>query len=286
VAKKQIADAAKAKQAKQKKIVIILAVVMVLAMAYAVNTMMGMSGGGGAKPVAASVSATQVTVTTPAPTTGAAPTLAGTPTTTTTAAPTDSSTLVAVVTPPADPGQLQSFTRFASKDPFDPKPTPGPGPGPGPGPKDVCPNLAGVQTSVPSGDELTAGKCIPIPPPCCVPQPTTRTSAVLSVNGTEESVNSGADFPASNPIFLLNSLQGTTAKVSIAGGSYASGQATVTLKVNQPLTLVNTATGTQYTLLLLPVGTVPPAATSTGSSSSGSSAPTTTTPTTTTSTGP
>jgi hypothetical protein len=43
---------------------------------------------------------------------------------------------------------------------------------------------------------------------------------------------------------------------------------------------VNTADGTQYTLVLLPQGTVPPAPS--GSSSSGSSAPATTTTTTTT----
>jgi hypothetical protein len=104
------------------------------------------------------------------------------------------------------------------------------------------------------------------------------------VNGTEESVNAGADFPASNPIFVLNSLSKTTAKVSIAGGSYSSGQATLTLTVNKPVTLVNTADGTQYTLLLLPQGTVPPAAAS--GSSSGSSAPAPTTTTTTTPTTP
>ncbi len=109
---------------------------------------------------------------------------------------------------------------------------------------------------------------------------------MLSVNGNEESVTTGADFPSSNPIFQLNSVTATTAKVSIAGGSYASGQAALTLKVNKPVTLVNTADGTQYTLLLLPVGTVPPAASSSGAGSSGSSAPATTTPTTTTSTGP
>ena len=104
------------------------------------------------------------------------------------------------------------------------------------------------------------------------------------MNGTEESVSAGADFPAANPIFQLNSVTATTAKVSIAGGSYASGQATLTLKVNKPVTLVNTADGTQYTLVLLPQGTVPPA--SSGSSSSGSSSPGTTTTTTTTPAGP
>jgi len=58
--------------------------------------------------------------------------------------------------------------------------------------------------------------------------------------------------------------------------------------VNTPVTLMNTADGTRYTLLLLPQGTVAPATpsssggtSSSSSSSSTPSAPTTTTPSTT-----
>jgi hypothetical protein len=65
--------------------------------------------------------------------------------------------------------------------------------------------------------------------------------------------------------------------VAIAGGSYASGSQTLTLKVNKPVTLVNTADGTRYTLKLNPQGTAP-----SGSSGVAASpvvaAPTTTTP--------
>jgi hypothetical protein len=103
------------------------------------------------------------------------------------------------------------------------------------------------------------------------------------VNGVEESVATGADFPASSatPYFQLVSLTATTAQVAIAGGSYATGQATLTLTVNKPTTLVNTADGTRYTLVLFPQGTQAPsgAASSSGGSSSGSaSTPTSTTP--------
>ena len=62
--------------------------------------------------------------------------------------------------------------------------------------------------------------------------------------------------------------------MAVAGGSYASGAQTVTLKVNTPVTLVNTADGTRYTLILLPQGTVPSAA----PASAGASGATTTTP--------
>jgi hypothetical protein len=84
-------------------------------------------------------------------------------------------------------------------------------------------------------------------------------------------------------MFQLVSLTDTTAKVAVAGGSYASGATTLTLKVNVPVTLVNTADGTRYTLQLYPQGTE---VTSTPSSSSGSSTttPATTTPATTTTT--
>ena len=281
MAKKPV-DPAKAKQAKQKRMVIILSVVFVLAMAYAVNTMMGLNSGGGAKPEAAPpapVTSTTTPTSTPTstPTTAtAAPTLAGSGTTTTPQASTDSSSLVAVVTPPADPGQLESFSHFSSKDPFD---SSGPKTG---GASSSGPSSSSSGTSGSSGSSGKSGgggtstpKTPPAPP---TPPPTT---AVLSVNGTEESVASGSDFPAANPIFQLVSLGSTTAQVGIAGGSYATGQATLTLTVNKPVTLVNTADGTRYTLLLLPQGTVPPQSSSSSSGSS-STTPATTTPTTTT----
>ena len=58
-----------------------------------------------------------------------------------------------------------------------------------------------------------------------------------------------------------------TATISIAGGSYATGAATVTLRENKPVTLMNTADGTRYTLVLKPAGT----AVSTGTAKTGSS---------------
>jgi hypothetical protein len=78
---------------------------------------------------------------------------------------------------------------------------------------------------------------------------------VISVNGTSESVVSGSNFPAASPVFQLLSLTATTAKISVVGGSYASGAGTLTLQVNKSVTLVNTADGTRYTLLLMPQGT-------------------------------
>jgi len=57
------------------------------------------------------------------------------------------------------------------------------------------------------------------------------------------------------------------------GGSYASGAATVTLHENKPVTLMNTADGTRYKLVLKPQGTPVPSTTTTTSTT-----PTSTTP--------
>jgi hypothetical protein len=111
---------------------------------------------------------------------------------------------------------------------------------------------------------------------------------VISVNGLGELVSTSGIFPttstntATNGLFELVSLTSKTATVSVVGGSYASGSQTLKLSVNKPVTLVNTADGTRYTLVLYPQGTAVPAAPAAGSSSSASSAPTTTDPTTTT----
>ena len=95
------------------------------------------------------------------------------------------------------------------------------------------------------------------------------------MNGTSELVAAGSNFPAASPVFQLISLTASTAKVAVAGGSYADGAATITLKVNTPVTLVNTADGTRYALTLLPQGSVASA-----SASLPGTTPATTTPST------
>jgi hypothetical protein len=70
------------------------------------------------------------------------------------------------------------------------------------------------------------------------------------VNGEAGKVAVGATFPASDPVFRLVSLTRTTAKIAIAGGSLSSGDGTVTLTKGKKLTLMNTADGTRYELVL------------------------------------
>jgi hypothetical protein len=144
--------------------------------------------------------------------------------------------------PQAGAGQLVAFGRFASKDPFaqqvDPDktataPAQSGGESGVPVPAGTPGSTPGVVTSSPSG---------PV------------SSVVISVNGVEETVAIKGEFPKDEPIFRLVSATTTTAKVGIAGGALASGEATVTLRKGKATTLVNTADGTRYELKLVGVG--------------------------------
>ena len=103
-------------------------------------------------------------------------------------------------------------------------------------------------SSSPSGGSSGGGSANPGLPglPGNAPKPGT---AVISVNGTLYTVATKTDFPQPSaadptavPLFHLVSVTAHTATISIAGGSYATGAATVTLRENKPVTLMNKAT--------------------------------------------
>jgi hypothetical protein len=146
--------------------------------------------------------------------------------------------------PQAGAGQLVAFGRFASKDPFA---------------QQVDPDKAVATPSSQSGGESraplpagTPGAAAPGVVPSSPSGPVS--SVVISVNGVEETVAIKGEFPKDEPIFRLVSATATTAKVGIAGGALASGEATVTLRKGKATTLVNTADGTRYELKLVGVG--------------------------------
>jgi hypothetical protein len=262
---KKTVDPLKAKQKKQKIVAAVLGVAFLGVMAFEVPRVMKMM-----KTPPPPVRSSSTTATTPAGTpTLAAPSLGGAqePGTTTTD-PTGS--LASAPAAAVQDGQLASFSRFASKDPFSQQlsdtPTSASSPASSGGPSGV----GASGPSVPTGQ----GKA---------PAPG---SAVISVNGTLYTVATNTDFPqptstnsALVPVFHLVSVTAHTAKISIAGGSYASGAQTVTLRENKPVTLMNTADGTRYTLILKPLGTAVSAATP-ASGSAGTGTGTTTTPAT------
>lgn len=267
-------DVAKAKAAKQKKIAIGGAVVLVALLAFEVPKTMKMLHQKAAPPVVATTATTTPTVTPADPNSLAAPTLGGT-TTAAAAAPTDTtSDLVDAVPVSADPGQIETFQKFASKDPFAVQVTPGGS------------STTGGSSKGSGGSSTTTTPTTLEPAPSSPSAPTSPaasapTSAIISLNGELESVAVKGDFPTAGAtfsrvgtLFHLVSLTAKTAKIAIVGGSYADGAPAITLKMGTPLTLQNTADGTKYTLILEPPTTQIPAASATVTSPT----PTATTP--------
>ena len=264
-------DPAKQKEKRQKIIVIVGAVLLVGILAFQVPRLMKMMH---KKGIAAACNSACPGAPSSQPTTGttpslAAPTLAGSgQTATATPAVSADGVTSGDSAPPVQPGQLASFSLFKSKDPFAQQLYGG---------SSVAPSRGtGASSGSSGGSSPSSGGSAPTVPSGSQPAPG---SAVISVNGTLLSVTVGGDFPADQPMFHLVSLGAHIARISIVGGSYASGAATVTLQENKPLTLMNTADGTRYKLVLKPQGTPVPAAPSSSTTSTPTS---TTTPTTTT----
>ena len=79
-----------------------------------------------------------------------------------------------------------------------------------------------------------------------------RPTALISTNGVCERIAVNGTFPANEDIFRVVSIakSGKSVEIGIVGGSYDSGQPTATLKLGEKLTLVNTADGTRYVIVL------------------------------------
>ena len=157
------------------------------------------------------------------------------------------------VLPAPQSGQLLAFSRFRSKDPFTQQINiqcaSDSSSGGGCGSSGTTLPAGGGKPAKPSAKKTSTPPSTGVNPTAVKP-----TSAEISVNGTTESVAVGAQFPASNPTFVLVSLTKTSAKIGIAGGSLEGNKQTVTLKKGVPLTLMNTADGTRYVLRLVSVG--------------------------------
>jgi hypothetical protein len=218
---------AEAKAKRQKVIAAVGGVILVALLVWRVPPMIALMNKKAPPPPAAAVPA-------PAPTPGL-PVAAG-------GAPSAEGELVDTDTALApEDGQLVSFGRFVSKDPFA---------------QQVGAAKADGAAAAPARPRRPIKVSEPELDVHAQPQPqrktvTPVTAARISVNGTSHSVAVGATFPAADPIFKLVALGKGSAKIAIAGGSYASGAATHTLRKGEPVTLVNTADGTRYRLLLL-----------------------------------
>jgi hypothetical protein len=161
--------------------------------------------------------------------------------------------------PEAGAGQLLSFERFESKDPFaqqaQPVVAPAPAARAGEQPADGDAKPAGEgtpaegeATDAPADGGFTTGGT--------PPAPVERAAATsIAVNGVAEDVKVEAEFPLDEPTFVLVSLaaDGKSVEIGIAGGAYADGDPTLKLAFGKKITLQNTADGSRYELELLAV---------------------------------
>src|SRR3954447_177243 len=181
------------------------------------------------------------------------------------------------VPPSSGDGQLVSFSVFETKNPFTPQVSMDQGPsddGSGAASAPSTANKQGVDvpaTTTPTGHTPTptptptsttpAGSVVPAsqtPPSTTTPTSTTPTSTTpvqptvaISVNGTVSRVSTQGTFPTGAPVFRLVSWTKGVAQIGIVGGSYATGDASLTLHVGSPVTLENQTDGKRYRIELL-----------------------------------
>jgi hypothetical protein len=286
MAKKNLLDP-KVRAAKKRKQAIILGVVFVAVLAFQGPRTLKMMNPPAPETTASSQSASE-TATETAPSDGA--TAGSTAATTGTAlavasTAADVQVLNADLAPAPLAGQLTEFTVFDAKDPFVQHPvakvtykssetSSSPAPVAATSSTSTSTAAHGVgqtsdeptapTTAAPGGEPVTQPTTAPATPTQpATPAAAKPSGATISVNGVSESVSLGADFPAAIPTFRLVKLTASGAQISIAGGTLASGAPTVKLVLGKALTLMNTADGTRYVLILVSTGPAPAGASST-----------------------
>ena len=235
----------KAKAKRQKIILGVLGVVLVGVLIFQAPTILGMFGGSSSTASEPAPATTPPAAPTPVPGAPGAPA----------AAPTPAGGSAALVdsdpVPTPSEGQLLTFDRFESKDPFAPQIS-------GAATEATAPPAGAPVADAEAEEDLDGpheilGEGRPDGEPVATAQ--APSAPAISVNGTKHEVSVGNTFPADDPIFKLVSLKNGTAKVGIVGGSYANGSQTITLKKGgKPVTLMNTADGTTYVLRLVSAG--------------------------------
>jgi hypothetical protein len=117
----------------------------------------------------------------------------------------------------------------------------------------AIPAPTSTSTSTPTPAPTAPPPATATPTPTKPAAPAAGPAAVaISTNGVCESIPLNGKFPGSEDIFRVVSIDkdGKSVKIAVVGGAYDSGQAAATLKLGEKLTLVNTADGTRYVLLL------------------------------------
>lgn len=180
------------------------------------------------------------------------------------------------VPPSSAEGQLVSFSVFQTKNPFTPQVSNAP-PTSDSGATTATPSTANKQgADVPTGATTTPATMTTtpttttpvgsvVPPSAPAPSTTTPTTTTpttttttpvaptvaISVNGSVSRVATQGTFPTGAPVFRLVSWSKGVAQIGIVGGSYATGDATIALRLGIAVTLENQTDGKQYKIELL-----------------------------------
>ncbi|HUH15022.1 MAG TPA: hypothetical protein VML35_03955 [Gaiellaceae bacterium] len=245
-------DPLKAKQAKQKKIAI--AGVLLLVALLAVQGPKTMKMLQGPQPVEGPTNASAAPAPAPGAPAATTPAPAGTPPTVDVASLADSDGA-----PEAGVGQLLSFERFESKDPFTQQALPAsPAAAKSADHSDgeAKPSAAGATDGSPAEGEADKPVDGGFTTGGSAPAPVERAAATsIAVNGDAEDLKVEAEFPVDEPTFVLVSIaeDGKSVEIGIAGGAYADGDPTLKLAFGKKVTLQNTADGSRYELELLAV---------------------------------
>ncbi len=251
-------DPLKAKEAKQKKIAIGGAVLLLALLGVQGPKTLKMLQG--PKPAAAPASTAPAT-TTPgvAPASGAAP--AGVEAAPAAAVPELSAVADSDLSPEAEQGQLATFERFSTKDPFAQQAQPvASAAAPVSEASDGAANepvepKTGAKPAESAADGEAAADGGFTTAGATPEAPAIAAATSISVNGVAEDVATEGSFPKDEPTFVLVEIakNGKSVEIGIAGGEYAGGDETITLGLGKKLTLQNTADGSRYELELLAV---------------------------------
>ena len=251
-------DPLKAKEAKQKKIAAVGGVLLLALLGFqGPKTLKMLQGPQAVEPASSTAPATTTPPgVTPAPVSTTGGTAAPAP-----AGPDLASVADSDAAPVAEQGQLATFERFASKDPFAQQALPVEKPAPRVSqPNEGKTSGASGGASTPAkpaadggaADGGTDGGFTTGGSGSTPDAPELATATEIAVNGVAEDVAVEAAFPKEEPTFVLVSVakNGKSVEIGIAGGEYAGGGETMKLVLGKKITLQNTADGSRYELEL------------------------------------
>jgi hypothetical protein len=233
-------EARAARERRQKIFVVVGGILLLGLLAIQLPKLLGGSGGSETASAQTTAGGAISSASAAASAASSAPAVTGTPT--------PSATVAAVAARSAVPtsDKLSAFGVFKQKDPFVQQVVTSDATGVGTAPPAGA--SAGTKTKKESGaaQKFSVG----------TKPATAATVTVLSVNGDRQALEAGSRFPSSDPVFVLVAEHPASKSVviGVVGGAYSGGSKTTKLVQGKPLTLVNTATGAKYRIVLVAVG--------------------------------